>query len=163
MNAQELVAQTFDEGGNFAGISARIGNGPGGVGTANPEPDPLPGTSREQDEVQSTDISSRRVYKGPFPDTSSGYYSLVQPMWRRCFVYVLFDWADNVLYVGKSFRPGNRFDRHRRRDWWPDVSTVAILQIDGPERHEVERAAYNIELNTIHSLRPLHNVTGVIG
>lgn len=34
MNVQELVAQTFDEGGNFAGISGKLGsenNGPTGA------------------------------------------------------------------------------------------------------------------------------------
>lgn len=49
MNVQELVAQTFDEGDLLAAISGRIGNGPGGVEPAKPEPDPLTDVTREQD------------------------------------------------------------------------------------------------------------------
>ena len=144
----------------------------GRIGVAKERPDRDGGTSRpglpthcitrEQDLMESTGLSLRRVYKGPFPATTDGYYSLVQPARRRCFVYVLFDDAGEVVYVGKSFRPGNRFDRHRRKPWWDAVATIAILQIDGPDRYLVERAAFAAELDAIHTLHPRHNIVGVL-
>lgn len=111
--------------------------------------------------VQLRATGARVVYRGEFPKQSREYYSLT-PRINHCtgFIYVLYDCAGRVLYIGRSWRPGNRFDKHRRqRWWWGDVTGLALIRFDGTDRREAEGIISAVEVLAIQKMRPVHNVT----
>lgn len=66
------------------------------------------------------------IYDGPIPKRVNG----IAPMSSTCeYVYLLFDGRDDLLYVGRSFRPADRFTKHRRKSWWSDVNGVVIIRV----------------------------------
>jgi len=66
------------------------------------------------------------IYDGPMPRRVSS----VAPMSSGCeYVYMLFDASDNLVYVGRSFRPADRFTKHRRKAWWSDVAAVVLVRV----------------------------------
>lgn len=69
-------------------------------------------------------------------------------------LYRFFDPAGNLLYVGVTSRPRDRWHVHSKRaPWWPLVASVSITD----ERMK-EVKARRVETAAIHSERPLHNV-----
>ena len=103
------------------------------------------------------------TYDGPRPKR----VNLVAPMQSGIeYVYLLFDATDRLLYVGRSFRPADRFSKHCRRDWWPEVAAVVLVAVRDDPRVGVRRAYYNppnvaaFEHAAITELRPLHNIAG---
>lgn len=66
------------------------------------------------------------VYDGPIPRRTSEV-APESPRWE--YVYMLFDAADELVYVGRSFRPADRFTKHRRKPWWPLVTTAALVRV----------------------------------
>lgn len=103
------------------------------------------------------------VYDGPKPKR----VNLVAPMSSGIeYVYLLFDSVDRLLYVGRSFRPADRFSKHCRRDWWHQVSGVVLIAVSDEVRFGVHRNYYTppnvdaFEREAIAKLRPLHNIAG---
>ncbi|MGP9682050.1 GIY-YIG nuclease family protein [Brachybacterium sp. AOP3-A1-3] len=72
------------------------------------------------------------TYDGPVPKR----VNTIAPMTSAAeYVYLLFDSLDELVYVGRSFRPADRFTKHRRKSWWKRVATVAIVRITEAPPH----------------------------
>lgn len=105
-------------------------------------------------------IAPEVVYTGMFPRRASDYYAVGQGGMQ--YVYLLFDEDEVLLYVGRSHRPGNRFDKHRRHQpWWPSVSGLLILAVNGETKAEAAALVAGLELHCIRRLGPQYNVSGV--
>lgn len=101
------------------------------------------------------------IYAGPIPERPVDYYRLTAGRGHACgFIYLL-SRAAHAIYVGISWNPGRRFDRHRTRDWWSSADTLLIYAISGQNRREVRRALLAQELDAIRTLRPSANIAGV--
>lgn len=68
-------------------------------------------------------------------------------------VYLLYDAADVLLYVGISCQPSLRLQAHRNESvWWSQVATATL-------HHTRDRAAaLELERRWIEELKPLYNV-----
>lgn len=120
---------------------------------------------RIPDEFWSTTVQAiapRIIYDGAFPQRSRDYYRLARGSWNRAYVYLLYGSDDNLLYVGRTHRPGNRFDKHRRRDWWPEVAALVLLEVEGENADEAHALVKRLELRAIRTLYPELNVAGVL-
>jgi excinuclease UvrABC nuclease subunit len=72
---------------------------------------------------------------------------------ERTALYRLLDHSRNLLYVGISNDPEERFASHRReKAWWPQVDGISI------EWFESRRAASLAEAHTIATENPRHNI-----
>lgn len=72
-----------------------------------------------------------------------------------CYLYRLYNRADQLLYVGITNDPQRRLREHSRtKPWWPqvDLRTVLIYQYDCRED------ACDLEALAIETERPLYNV-----
>lgn len=67
-------------------------------------------------------------------------------------LYRFFAGGGELLYVGVSKRPVERWQAHKRTaPWWPDVAYLTF------ETHPYERAALDAEVSAIRAERPLFN------
>lgn len=111
------------------------------------------------DEFRSIDPTI--TYDGPFPSRPRDYYELGWCGARYAYVYLLFDADNQLLYVGRARRPGNRFDKHRRqKPWWPSVSRLVLLGVTGESRADAHALVSRLEMHAIRTLDPLHNIAG---
>lgn len=101
------------------------------------------------------------VFDGPRPSKVND----VAPMRSGVeYVYLLFGETDQLLYVGRSFRPADRFSKHCRKPWWKDVSGVVLISVEDERRPGVCRKYYTppnvsaFESAAIAALNPLHNI-----
>lgn len=101
------------------------------------------------------------IWDGPRPTRVNA----VAPMRAGVeYVYMLFDPSDQLLYVGRSFRPADRFASHCRRVWWPDVERFAFVAVSDPIRigeYRKYRTPPNVaafETLAIQVLDPIHNI-----
>lgn len=67
-------------------------------------------------------------------------------------VYRLYDKSGELLYVGLSLNPEQRFIKHRRRPWWNAVTRAEFEWFEG--REEAKAA----ERTAIHYEVPIHNI-----
>ena len=68
-------------------------------------------------------------------------------------LYRFYSDAGQLLYVGITNNPGNRFSQHQAdKPWWGDVSGISI------EQYESREEALAAEARAIHVERPLHNI-----
>lgn len=68
-------------------------------------------------------------------------------------LYRFWDAGRQLLYVGISLNPGNRWKQHAHdKAWWLDVAHVTV------EPHPTRRDALDAERAAITTERPLHNV-----
>lgn len=68
-------------------------------------------------------------------------------------LYRFYNAGDELLYVGLSVNPGNRFERHRQdKTWWSEVTRIEMEQLPN---HESLKAA---EREAIKEEKPLYNV-----
>lgn len=101
------------------------------------------------------------VYDGPPPRRTN---ELAPASSRHEYVYLLFDYRDDPVYVGRSFRPADRLAKHRRKPWWRDVVSAVIIRV--AERPYAERPPWQkvgpntarLEAYLIKSLKPPQNV-----
>lgn len=108
-------------------------------------------------------IDPKIVYVGALPPRPRDYYKLYAPTYARSFVYILSNLAEEVVYVGMSWNPGNRFDKHKRkRPWWSQVTHVVILQVDASNPDEAEALTRGLEILCIRRLAPTGNIAGVL-
>lgn len=108
-----------------------------------------------------SNIDMELVYDGPMRRRIND----VAPMRNDSeYVYFLRNAEDRIVYIGRSFRPADRFTKHRRKPWWRDVVSAAIVRVadtppwargswaeGGPETRRVEAFA-------IAQLKPYGNV-----
>lgn len=101
------------------------------------------------------------VYDGPIPKR----VNTIAPMTSAAeYVYLLFGSSDELIYVGRSFRPADRFTKHRRKPWWHLVSGVVIIRVSDTPSHM--RASWRdpgpntarLEALAIDRLRPPANI-----
>lgn len=104
------------------------------------------------------------VYLGRMSDTPHDYYraaNLFPPYApSHAFVYLLLACDGSVLYAGKARTPGQRFDRHRRRDWWDEVALLCLLRVSGETAEAADTAALWVESVAIRRLDPTYNIAG---
>lgn len=83
------------------------------------------------------------------------------PSWKRfgvctgtrSFVYRLFDSGGDLLYVGFTWNPYERWTSHRRtKPWWPEVAFVSLSM------HEGDLPTRAAETRAIHEERPRYNI-----
>lgn len=106
-------------------------------------------------------INPTIAYEGTFPERSRDYYALVPAASNLAYVYVLLDDAGDPVYIGRSHRPGNRFDKHRRKPWWPAVKSLSLLRVQGDSRGDTHAAVSYLERYLIKTYRPTYNIAGV--
>lgn len=101
------------------------------------------------------------VYDGPKPRRVNE----VAPVRSDAeYVYLLFGERDELLYVGRSFRPADRFSSHHRKSWWVQVTGVVLIAVRDERRIGVHRKYYTppnvsaFESAAIAELEPLHNL-----
>lgn len=97
------------------------------------------------------------TYSGPMPQSVRDYYNVSSLAYRSCCVYILTSDDGCPVYVGMSHRPGNRFDRHRAREWWPDVAHLTVIEFTADNRSDARWAAKREESRLIASLLPYAN------
>lgn len=62
------------------------------------------------------------------------------------------DEINRLLYVGITMNIDGRFSKHRRRPWWPDVSTIDLEWFDD------RSVALDAETYVINVGNPLYNI-----
>jgi predicted GIY-YIG superfamily endonuclease len=108
--------------------------------------------------MKSTEI----VYSGPPLFGARDFRPVAPTGYTRRYVYILSDASGIPLYVGRSWNPHYRMEKHRRKKpWWPDVAHMELRLIQGTDIHSSDRAVAEAEMYLIKSLRPLHNIVGV--
>lgn len=104
--------------------------------------------------------TAKLIYSGPVPPRPADYYALTGRSGHAYgFVYTLWNGAE-PLYVGMSYTPGQRFDRHRRKFWWRRVDWLELHVFHGDDRRSVRVAMLAAEPQAIRELRPTHNIAG---
>ncbi len=73
---------------------------------------------------------------------------------RPAAVYRLWDADGALLYVGSSYNPDERCQRHRTAPWWPLVTRRT------DEWRSNRADAYHGEMAAIEKEEPVHNVMG---
>lgn len=101
-------------------------------------------------------------FDAPLPRGRNPYAGLAPMADGVEYVYLLSDADRRLLYVGRSFRPADRFTKHRRKPWWAQVDWLTILRIEAPDRREAEACVDRLERLAIRRLRPAHNIAGVM-
>lgn len=106
-------------------------------------------------------MSHEVIYSGAMPSSPSDYYAIALGGSRMSYVYILTGERGDALYVGMSRRPGNRFDKHRSRDWWGQVEGLTVWRVEGEDRWHADRNARRLEAHAIRELLPAYNIAGV--
>lgn len=71
-------------------------------------------------------------------------------------VYRLYSSSNELLYIGSTVNPPQRWSHHKgTKDWWPTVATYTLTWWTDPER------AYAEEYKAIRAEQPQHNQLGV--
>lgn len=101
------------------------------------------------------------IYDGPLPERLND----IAPMSSVCeYVYMLFGATDELLYVGRSFRPADRFTKHRRKPWWPQVAGAVLIRVHEDPIHrrlpwqKVGPNTARFEAIAIKMLHPIANI-----
>lgn len=84
-------------------------------------------------------------------------------------IYHLFDSDGELVYIGKTCNPFQRFVRHREKSgWWGQVTWINHYVITCDDhlaepcpRRSLKHAAFRWELSAISHLRPPNNIAGV--
>jgi hypothetical protein len=102
----------------------------------------------------------RLIYSGDMLDPHEIHEAA--PMgWSVAFVYHVFDTAGEVLYVGFTETPLNRWQAHRRKaNWWDSATMLNLYQVDGRDRNTAQNGARRWESRAIHGALPRFNRLG---
>lgn len=105
------------------------------------------------------------VFFGAMPARSADYYAasaLMPPRGNKAaYIYFLLACDGSLLYVGKARTPGNRFDKHRRKEWWGEVVTLLLVRVSGSTLEEANLLALHVESLALRQLNPVYNIAGV--
>jgi hypothetical protein len=106
-------------------------------------------------------VAPEVIYDGPMPTGRRPYAGLAPAVGCTEYVYLLFGEQDELVYVGRSFRPADRFTKHRRKPWWPQVAGLVLLRITGATPREATALTDGLERLAIKRLGPTGNIAGV--
>lgn len=98
-----------------------------------------------------------KVYDQEFPCGDKPYRAIPGMRPNTEYVYVLDDGADVIVYVGRSFRPADRFTKHRRKCWWRDVETLTLFAVYGHNEKDTTMRTVQMESVLITALAPYGN------
>lgn len=70
------------------------------------------------------------------------------------YIYILFNVAGDVLYVGQTARIKRRISEHRRKSWGSHIHKIDTMEVD-------DGKAPSIEKKLIAELTPIHNIIAV--
>lgn len=80
-------------------------------------------------------------------------YRLHRP--ERTAMYILYGEAGEVLYVGISVDPQQRWQQHEDdKPWWPEVTETELVAW-----HRTRAQALKAEASAIHEFQPVYNAT----
>lgn len=93
-------------------------------------------------------------------DMPSNVLELAPPSRHFEYVYMLFDDRDWLLYVGRSFRPSDRINKHRPKAWGHLIGGLVLVRIDeSPEwRRGPGPNTARFEAVAIDMLNPIANI-----
>jgi hypothetical protein len=103
-------------------------------------------------------VSTDVVFDGAFPTGAKPYVNLPLSGSKHEFVYLLLSSIGRPVYVGRSWRPADRFSQHKRKPWWPEVSHLTLIRVDGISRIDSEAKTAFVERVLIEELAPSGNV-----
>lgn len=91
------------------------------------------------------------TYSAPLPTTGRETIACEHPKERA--LYRLYDAAGRLLYVGITWNPVRRWEKHKRlKSWWSEVARAVV------EVYPNEGQALDAEVAAIRSEQPIHNV-----
>ena len=105
-----------------------------------------------------TDEPIEKVYEAAFPVGRHPYKNVPGMKQNHEYVYILRDATGAAVYVGRSFRPADRFTKHRRKPWWTVVAHLTVLQIVGRDHIDAEMRGARLERALIAQLQPYGNL-----
>lgn len=101
------------------------------------------------------------VYDGPFPTGPRAYATHLPGVAPNAeYVYLLFNDMDQLVYVGRAWRPADRFTKHRRKAWWPEVANLALVRVQGTSPDGATALTKLLEALAIRDLAPRSNIAG---
>lgn len=81
--------------------------------------------------------------------------------WSVAYVYHMFNQGGDLLYVGMTTCPVNRFDAHRRKaPWWNQAAALNLYRIEGRDKIAAEHGARHWEALAIRGALPQFNLCG---
>ncbi|MCV7004599.1 hypothetical protein [Mycobacterium gordonae] len=93
---------------------------------------------------------------------------------HRSYIYHFFDSAGEPVYFGKAAQPSYRFEKHKRKTWWPEVAHLNLYVVScesHPEetckgfgsdpRSALNRIAVLWERKAIIDVKPRRNLAGL--
>lgn len=109
-------------------------------------------------------FSIDNVYEGPLPKRLGEIQEIAPPIHDARYVYVL---AGRVgghgaflpLYVGKAYSPRHRFDKHRRKPWWPEAVALILYRHKFDGWISVDRETDELEREAIADFNPHYNIS----
>ena len=105
------------------------------------------------------DATLRIVYQGPLPPSREWHAISGGGTWNARYVYVLGS-PDDCLYVGMAWSVQRRWEKHKRRLWWPEVTWATVVELTCPNRDRAERDVRALERYVIATLLPTKNLVG---
>lgn len=104
-------------------------------------------------------VSTELAFDGQFPSGRHPYVGLPKSGANFEFVYLLLSSIGSPIYVGRSWRPADRFTKHRRKDWWQGVEHLTLIRVYGASRLDATVQTAFVERVLIEELAPSGNLT----
>lgn len=98
------------------------------------------------------------VFDAPFPSGHRPYVNLPRAGSSAEFVYLLLSELGAPIYIGRSWRPADRFSKHKRKPWWPRVEHLVLIRVSGTGRVDAEVKTAFVERVLIEELKPTANI-----
>jgi hypothetical protein len=104
-------------------------------------------------------IPTEVAFDGPFPTGNKPYVDLPRATGNSRFVYLLLSSVGKPVYIGRSWRPADRFSSHRRKSWWSQVAHLVIIRVSGASPVEADVYTARVEQVLIEELAPSGNIS----
>lgn len=103
----------------------------------------------------------RLIYSGDMLEPHDFHQVTAGAEWSVAYVYFVFDTCGELLYVGRTASPLNRWQAHRRKArWWPHATALNLYRVDGADRLSSDLGVRHWELHAIHGALPRYNLQG---
>lgn len=103
-------------------------------------------------------VKTEVAFDGRFPRGRHPYAGLPKAGANSEFVYLLLSDLGAPIYVGRSWRPADRFAKHCRKEWWPRVEHLTIIRVYGADRFDATNQTAHVERILIEELHPTGNL-----
>lgn len=104
------------------------------------------------------DFTLDHIYSGPIPHKAKDY-ALGVVAHNTQHIYAFYGASGEPLYVGRTYDPGVRWFRHKKKArWWHDVESADLWLMVGPDRKTVDADICEVEKWFICELDPIHNI-----